>query len=362
MATTANTIGAKLRSYLPSRGWSIFIGITSTITTLVVHDKYEYKRIRKEIEDKAAEIANQPLGIHEMPRKVTVYVAPGEWSKSWFNDYVKPVFDAAGMDYDLVTPDRVGEARSLVRELIWDGKKEHSAIRSRPLPPKPSGWAAWLGFRPATDDFGLIGNILRDLENRPKYVPEEGLVAVGPEAWTEMLQGVNDGCLTDRPAPLVLPPVPEITEVFEEGKEGDKKKKAAEDARVKLEKEREAEILRYSLYPPLTRDAGHLPPWFPVKPVGFVTGLNLIGWGHFPRKILCWFTARQIMREVGESALVVARDATRPMVRTKDVAMGSEYACAKADKEVGTEYDGTATPWKGPEDIVLDRLRVYATS
>lgn len=83
------------RPSLPSRNWLIFLSVTSAVTGYYIYDRQQCKKIRQEYVDKVKDLAEQPLGSMELPRKVTVYGA--KWlgdedydrSMRHFRKYVK---------------------------------------------------------------------------------------------------------------------------------------------------------------------------------------------------------------------------------------------------------------------------------
>ena len=83
------------RPSLPSRNWLIFLSVTSAVTGYYIYDRQQCKKIRQEYVDQVKDLAAQPLGSMELPRKVTVYGA--KWlgdedydrSMKYFRKYVK---------------------------------------------------------------------------------------------------------------------------------------------------------------------------------------------------------------------------------------------------------------------------------
>ena len=83
------------RPRLPSRNWLIFLSVTSAVTGYYIYDRQQCKKIRQEYVDQVKDLAAQPLGSMELPRKVTVYGA--KWlgdedydrSMRYFRKYVK---------------------------------------------------------------------------------------------------------------------------------------------------------------------------------------------------------------------------------------------------------------------------------
>ena len=83
------------RPSLPSRNWLIFLSVTSAAAGYYIYDRQQCKKIRQGYVDKVKDLAAQPLGSMELPRKVTVYGA--KWlgdedydrSMKYFRKYVK---------------------------------------------------------------------------------------------------------------------------------------------------------------------------------------------------------------------------------------------------------------------------------
>lgn len=80
---------------LPSRNWSIFIGVTSTLTSLYIYDRRECRRILEEHKEHVRHLAEEPMQPREWPRKVHVFASksPGDddtdKSLIFFKKYVK---------------------------------------------------------------------------------------------------------------------------------------------------------------------------------------------------------------------------------------------------------------------------------
>jgi import inner membrane translocase subunit TIM54 len=83
------------RPKLPSRNWLIFLSVTTSIVSCYIYDRRECKRIRAEYASRVEHLAQEPLRVTDMPRKVTVYGAkwPGDEdhdkSLRFFRKYVK---------------------------------------------------------------------------------------------------------------------------------------------------------------------------------------------------------------------------------------------------------------------------------
>ena len=65
-----------------------------------------------------------------------VYLDPNSgWARFWFTEYVKPIFDAGAVDYQIVEPrDHVSDIILNARDLVWNAKemeKEGTDIEAR---------------------------------------------------------------------------------------------------------------------------------------------------------------------------------------------------------------------------------------
>ncbi|KAI9012899.1 inner membrane protein import complex subunit Tim54-domain-containing protein [Gaertneriomyces semiglobifer] len=299
-----------VKAKLPSRNWLIFLGTTSTIGSLALYDKYNLRQVRAELEEQAAQIAKEPLKTFEPVRKVHVYVAPTHWARYWFKQYVKPVFDAAALDYEVVEPKAPSLTRKAVRESVWAGKDE---LRSRPVnhqyEPDPLAW---------------LGNPLE----RPKYRPDEGLVAVGPNAWREILLGLNEGMLAERPIVIA-----------------DETAASTTSAETTDSTPQEA-LLELS---PANIPALALPS------IGFISGKNQAGWKGFPSRIYGWFTERDTAKEVGQEALKIALGRVRPF-RQDDIQRGATDLFVHPE---WTDEDKKIVENVRIDDGVVGKLHIY---
>ncbi|KAI8920283.1 inner membrane protein import complex subunit Tim54-domain-containing protein [Powellomyces hirtus] len=284
------TVLTSIRARLPSRNWSIFWGLTSSLTGAACYDKYQLGQVRAELDQATAALRNEICKPTDTPRRIRVYVAPTHWGRYWFKEYVKPVFDAAALDYEILEPKVAGQVRDSVRELLWTGKDEHRARA-----------ASGHKYNPFTPPAPIL--------ERDKFDAGEGLVAVGPNAWREVLRGVSEGCLAERPpAP---PPTPESTPSTTDAATDDPA--AAKTAKAD------------PLPPPPPLDlSDHNIPTFPLPPLGFITARQQAGWTGFPSRIYHWFTERYTAREVGYEALAIALGRVRPFNISTDPARGAK--------------------------------------
>ncbi|CAG8434637.1 12368_t:CDS:2 [Ambispora gerdemannii] len=132
--TTTTTIAKNNTRFfkLPSKKFSAFLGVCTVLGGLLYRDNYLSSCGKTRVQAKVAHIANQPLAVNELPRKVTVCLAPpgGDGihkTRIHFREYVKPVLVAAALDYDVLEGTRPGQLRSLVRDSIIKQRKLKAA-------------------------------------------------------------------------------------------------------------------------------------------------------------------------------------------------------------------------------------------
>lgn len=168
------------RPKLPSRNWLIFLSVTTSIVAYYVYDRRECRRIRADYSSRVEHLAKEPLGTTDLPRKVTVYGAkwPGDEdhdkSLKFFRKYVKPIFVAAAVDYEMISGRRSGDLANRIADEIKTRRRidagveppSHSPV---PLPNQPT------------------------LEQKRKRELEGGIVLVGRHTLKEFMSGLKRG-------------------------------------------------------------------------------------------------------------------------------------------------------------------------
>lgn len=168
------------RPKLPSRNWLIFLSVTTSIVAYYVYDRRECRRIRADYSSRVEHLAKEPLGTTDLPRKVIVYGAkwPGDEdhdkSLKFFRKYVKPIFVAAAVDYEMISGRRSGDLANRIADEIKTRRRidagveppSHSPV---PLPNQPT------------------------LEQKRKRELEGGIVLVGRHTLKEFMSGLKRG-------------------------------------------------------------------------------------------------------------------------------------------------------------------------
>lgn len=166
------------RLRVPSRNWMIFWAVTGTIGGLMYYDRRERKARREFWKERVSFLAKQKIEPLDVPRKVTVYLAPppGDYldiSLTHFRQYIKPILVAAAVDYDVKTETRQGEIRSSVAEQIRNKRRQALGL------PLPEG-----------ED-----ELKEKIESKLNYDNTGGVICVGRGAYREYMTGIQEGWL-----------------------------------------------------------------------------------------------------------------------------------------------------------------------
>ncbi|KAJ3353985.1 mitochondrial import inner membrane translocase subunit tim54 [Entophlyctis luteolus] len=362
-ATSNTKPPSSFKDYIPSRGWQIFWAVTGSVSTLALYDSRKISETQASLAAIAkAEIADTPSPILSRPRHVIVCIAPGDSGRSWFEQFVKPVFDAAALDYTVWVPDKPGHLRARVRDYIWDGKRQVETDAAKTAADQLAHtfnvWDVRTWFGPSKETPEEY--ILRMAEKRTrKFHPEDGIIALGPEAYREMLQGLNIGLLT---APTENPEKRYVLHPVETSKE-------AQDAYEAEVKAADAEYNAARLYPQLQESPSNLvalgtaPDALP--PIGYIPCRTYVGWSGLAVRCARWFYRRDTARTVGDAALDVCRAAVRPFDPARDLSAGVPADAVNltvVEKDTPFQNGGSAwSVWTDLHPVVAQRLSVYAT-
>ncbi|KAG0368954.1 mitochondrial import inner membrane translocase subunit tim54 [Mortierella sp. AD032] len=343
------TISGKLRARLPSRGWMIFWTTFGTIGGLVVRDHYLTVAAKKRVADRVDILAKQSCGVQDMPRKVTVYITapPGDGihkTRHYFKAFVKPVFDAAAVDYEV----KEGLAEGQIQAMVAADVRKKRRVAA-----------------------GKI-SALSEAEQSAPIVPfksvSDGIVVLGRIALGEVLQGYNDGCLQslDDPEPVVAAEkVEEISTKDEAASlateatgsiestldksedttstEAVAAATAEETAKESKDAEKKAEEKPAPI--PIPQDEAYfsVPPTG-LEPIGYIPFKNLTGFRNFHKKIFALFNSYDCVEYAGTSVMKIAFAETKEM--------------EKDDLEIGRDEEPLFKKYRGPVEInILDRVR-----
>ncbi|CAG8590892.1 292_t:CDS:2 [Cetraspora pellucida] len=240
---------------LPSKKVLAFFGVCATIPGLIYRDNVLSKERKNLVEQKVTHIASEPMSVNELPRKVTVYLAPplGDGihkARVHFREYVKPVLVAAAMEYELVEGTQPGQLRSKVRDAIIEKRKV--AKTSAPT--------------------GIESNNTHQAPHLLNTTVGDGIIVVGRVSLVEYLQGLNDGCtssLTDSQETMpenIMPDPLSSSQVVKQ-------------------------------------DEFSIPE---LEPIGYIRFYNRIGWKYLPLRIYHAFNSYLNFDTAGEDTVKVA--------------------------------------------------------
>lgn len=318
----------RIRNFkLPSRNTSIFLGTVGTIIGSIMYDKYQVKAVQADLKKRAALIGDKPAQWNSKTRKVMVYLDSTSWSRYWFANFVKPVFDAGALDYILVDKDHTAEIIESTRDIVWDAKEMYA--EEHHVPVKQAGWF-WSSITPEEQEREarkaeqLAIKTYAPHLYKPKYDHEIGIVSIGPIAWRHVLFGLQMGSLT----------APTKPRLFEQNT-----------------------VLSVDEM---------IHPSMELPTLGFITGKNLSGFAQFPFRFIGWFTKRKMAEQIGEDALKIVQAEQRKL-SADDFLLGSEdYRPSPTKKEKeASEMDLINEQWNRDAEnadinsIVVDKLSIY---
>lgn len=160
------------------------------ISGLIVYDRRERKNRRQFWKDQVSSFATVPMGAMELPRRVTVYMAPPpndylEITQQHFRQYIKPVLTAAAVDYTVVSESRQGEIRAKVAENIRNKRR-----RMHNLPTSEE------------EEENAKDDLDKQIERGIERDNTGGVICIGRGAYKEYLNGLQEGWLGPLEAPV----------------------------------------------------------------------------------------------------------------------------------------------------------------
>jgi import inner membrane translocase subunit TIM54 len=344
-----------IRFKLPSRNWMIFFTVTGSFAGAIIYDRREKRRSQQKWCDLVAHIANEPLGVDQMRRKLTVYLAapPGDGlrvARDHFKEYVKPILTAAALDYTVIEGRREGDVRASTAESIR--KLRRKAGEQSSVIEEPSVESAVLDMRERMgirDEPGAKGDLV-----------------IGRHTWKEYIRGLHEGWLgpLDPPPPPVAE-VPIIEPVEETMKDTAAADQPSDDNQASPEQKTEPEEKKEEK---LSKPAGpaeayistadypsaHLPSSLPQTfdssvPIEFP---HILGFLNTPIRMYRYLTQRHLAESIGcqVAALVLAADARS--YRNESFSSDSELSGASVDSTPspsGTLEQQTVLEWEEKE-------------
>jgi import inner membrane translocase subunit TIM54 len=171
----------------------IFLSITGSWTAAVMYDRREKKRIQRKWSKLVEHIAQEPLDVHQLPRRLTVYVSapPADGlvpARDHFAEYVKPILVAAALDWDAVEGRREGDVRAGLAERIRKLRKQRGEPSLEPI---------------EEDDIEASLAGLRQRSGVREWDGPRGDIVIGRHTWKEYVRGLHEGWLGPLDAPAL---------------------------------------------------------------------------------------------------------------------------------------------------------------
>lgn len=373
------------RFSLPSRNWRIFWTVVASIGGGIAYDKYEQKQIRAKYIKQVENLGQEIYAADRLPRKLTIFIAPPpndflEESLRHFRQHIKPVLNAAAIDYDIYTENRQGDIRSQVAEKIRQLRREtlenkaaqEEAARAqaynkswskffKDIPSKVKGlvskeevkevYLSRQDLYTAKDVLGLYYVADTIEPKRDDIDTVGGVICVGRGTYKEYMAGVHEGLLGPLEKPEEVIPEPAVKEVTELGSIGVEDTEPAVE--VKEEEKHEIEIEDFAVkegesadqtavpkpyiaaseyetatlapeldFSTVIRNKHNVPVLF-EQPVYVFSVPKISGVVNLPRKIYRYFTRRNVAEEVSSNTLAVVYGEHRPF-EYRDSFLGSE--------------------------------------
>ncbi|KAI8148894.1 mitochondrial import inner membrane translocase subunit Tim54 [Fennellomyces sp. T-0311] len=326
----------------PSKGTVIFFSVLSVISGTAYGSIQYANQARKAHCDKVSFLADRPCGVHEMPRKVAVYLMPPpgdsiEKSRAWFREYVKPILVAGAVDYEVMEGKGAGAVESSVCEEIKRLRREQAAADPSYInDPAQEERLKSNPFAP------LMQDVQKKIHEQNHY---DGVIAIGRLAWGEVLSGIAKGCHADpnekpkeEPKAEAAATEPAIEAPVETGTETEQKledqpqeflqdspQPQPQQPSVTLDGQPKEEdvVMADMADPSMEAEIDHFSIPQHLSPVVYIPHENIIGWTNIPYRLYRWATDYTRVDEIGQYAVDVVLKHTRPL-EIEDVDVGEQ--------------------------------------
>lgn len=400
---------------LPSRNWMIFWTVLATVGGSIYYDKHQQKKIREKYMLQVQKLSEEIYSSDRIPRKLSIFIAPPpddflEESLKHFRRYIKPVLNAAAIDFVVYTESRQGEIRSQVAEQIRMMRKERlEDQKTKEADALTEAYArSWTKFF-KEDVPNVFKKIRFSKEEEPEvfvdrhdlYTPTDvlglykvvepvkavrddentetpgGVVCIGRGAYKEYMFGVHEGLLgpLEKPEEKIEEVVtadensteekkdePPVVEDFaqKEGEE-DKKQDSVPKPYIRQTEYATAELAPELEMGQIVRNDKNVPVLF-EQPVYVFPVPRLSGIANWPRKIYRFFTKRELAEAVTSQTLAVVYGNTRPFeFKDRFLAKEEELDWPKKWVERGRGKDSEWVQELEVDNRIGDRLRVFET-
>ncbi|KAJ3888294.1 inner membrane protein import complex subunit Tim54-domain-containing protein [Lentinula edodes] len=301
------------RPKLPGRNWLIFFGVTGSLVGAYIYDRRQCRALREEYIGRVKNLAEEyswhdGSGLETLgkdahlawPRKLTVYAArwPGDEdydvAMKYFRRYLKPIFVAAAIDYDMVPGKKHGDVALKIADEIKRKRAEQEYATSSSESVSP-GMAMPPQYHAPTQT------------ERESLELAGGTVIIGRATLKEYFSGIVRG--------WTEPPTVDGRPNWGDDSREEKVRSMLDDS-VFDEQDLYTQNVSSSLNTPAPLPVSSnaaLPDIPPLPPLLLVPFVNHIGFTQIPYMVLDFFYRRKHVRNGGEAALRAVSGATREL-------------------------------------------------
>nr|ASF90220.1 hypothetical protein SPAR02693 [Bartheletia paradoxa] len=320
------------RPSLPSRNWCIFFGVTGTLGYLYYDDRKQARELMQSYKDRVSWMAEQSMGVHDLPRKVVVYAArwpedEDERGAKEFRRYVKPILNAAAVDHVYIPTTRYGALSRLIATEARTNRRVSAGLVQPPVSP--------------------VTGLPRDPAVEAARGLEGGIILVGRATLKEYMAGLKEGWTSEVTEKEIERDEILASILADDGKfdEFDNKNSDTESINVDAAEplptiSKLPSSFAPSQPPPQARSwspwgAAPAAPVAPVvpstptllpppsmipaqPPLAFLPFINYLGFLQIPQMLVDFFSETAHVRAGGEVALAVLLGPTRPYSPSED--------------------------------------------
>lgn len=305
------------RFKLPSRNWLIFLSITGSFAAAITYDRQQKKAAQKKWCDLVSHIAQQPLAVNQMPRKLTIFLSapPGDGirpSREYFKEYIKPVLVAAAMDYDVIEGRKEGDVRYGTAEQIRrlrrkKGEKGEGLIQQEMDPER------------------IVESAREQLRIYPEPVTRGDLV-IGRHTWKEYIRGLHEGWLGPLEEPKLAPEISKDpaspSDDASPSTTADSPSETPADDKKPMETEKKPPSPPYAYISTSAYTSSPASPNLPIhlEPSAPIQHRHILGFLNTPIRIYRYLTQRHLADSTGRETAAIVLGLSRPYHQSSSIA------------------------------------------
>lgn len=315
------------RLKLPSRNWLVFLSITGSFAAAITYDRREKKAAQRKWCDLVAHIAQEPLPVNQMRRKLSIFLSapPGDGirpSREYFKQYVKPILVAAAVDYDVIEGRKEGDVRYGMAEQIRRYRRRRGERGNSEAAEEPD-----------------LEQAFETLREKVGIRPEPGIrgdLVIGRHTWKEYIRGLHEGWLgpLEEPtqsasdSPPTHPQADPPSSILEsEGASLDAAPTADGPPKDVEEekKEKKPPSPPYAYLPTAAYSTSPISPTIPqtLEPSAPIPHLHLLGFLRTPIRIYNYLNQRKLADDIGRQTAAIVLAAHRPYHQSETFASPS---------------------------------------